>query len=68
METSSSSGVDRRLTDCQCAPTSVKIPQSVEMAIEMPLEAFLKETLEIDEMSERLPSSSLPFHMQNAGF
>ena len=31
------------------------------MAIELPLEAFWKENLEIDELSERLPWLSLPF-------
>ena len=62
METLPSSVADRtRLTDCQCAPTSVNIPQSAEMAIELPLEAFWKENLEIDELSERLPWLSLPF-------
>ena len=31
------------------------------MAIELPVEAFLKKDLGIDEMSERMLSSSLPF-------
>ena len=62
MKRSSRSVADRtKLTDCQCAPTSVNIPQSVEMAIELPLEAFLNDDRETDELSERLLSSSLPF-------
>ena len=59
MDTSSGSVADRtRLTDCQCAPTSVNIPQSAEMAIEVPREAFWKEDLETAGLLE---SSSLLF-------